>query len=445
MVKNPDIVFTLLKFAPMLAVNVTISYHMLIMLLNGRVRKGILIGSIVVKLILVNIGFFIIGSYIWEDEEWYKIAYPIVSVISASFVFWSWNASFPDEKFPKVIVAGMISEGITSLLSLPLLANVYSGSMSYTTLVPWYLVIIITISVFFLIRPFFKKLCDRYKAIRNGDGLIFWMLTIAFILLCYMNTGIGLTKFQQYYIYGLLGAVMVIVAITGACIGLVNKERAKLLAEENEFLVEQQQNMEKHYEAMSRQIDEVRKYRHDIANHMHILDVMINDSDTPQQIKEYGEELMQHYTKIKNDIYCNDMVVNTAIFAKRKVCEEKNIETKIEIQYINRGEISEARLMSVIYNIFDNAIEACDRIADPEAKRYIYFKCGQVKNHLIIESKNSMKAGSYQEGMKTSKRDKTAHGLGLSIIKDTVEMYHGTCYINAKDDQYEIMVTMQVN
>lgn len=79
-------------------------------------------------------------------------------------------------------------------------------------------------------------------------------------------------------------------------------------------------------------------------------------------------------------------------------------------------------LTSLLINLLDNAVEAAARLPDP-SDRWLSLSCDTEGGALVLRCVN---AAPPPDAGRTSKADLTAHGFGLSILRETAEKYGGT-------------------
>lgn len=108
--------------------------------------------------------------------------------------------------------------------------------------------------------------------------------------------------------------------------------------------------------------------------------------------------------------------------------------------------ISETDLCSLFSNLLDNAIEAVSLL--PEEERYINVKARCNKIMLIVETQNPVKENiKVEKGKlpKTTKANKTDHGLGLSIIEKIAKQSGGMMEFSCEDKIAKIYVRLILN
>lgn len=99
--------------------------------------------------------------------------------------------------------------------------------------------------------------------------------------------------------------------------------------------------------------------------------------------------------------------------------------------------LSDDDITSVLMNVLNNAIEGCLRIAEPE-ERWVSFKLG-MEDGLVLECRNSAVPDT---GQRTSKKDREAHGYGLSILKSIARRCNGELNIHHSEDTFELRIRL---
>ena len=95
---------------------------------------------------------------------------------------------------------------------------------------------------------------------------------------------------------------------------------------------------------------------------------------------------------------------------------------------------------SMLSNILENAIEACEKVAD---KPFIRCSVEKIKNQLIIEVENSSdgnykRSGDVFESLKTN----GMHGIGLRQTRSIIEKNDGLCSISAEKNTFKISISI---
>ena len=124
---------------------------------------------------------------------------------------------------------------------------------------------------------------------------------------------------------------------------------------------------------LQKQIDIIRKYRHDIPKHIHMMEETI-DRD------------------IMEKRFCDNELLNAIAKIKEAECRQKNISIKIDFKLekdaIEKINLSAIKVSGLIQNLLDNAIEENCRITDLE-EREIKWTILQADFGLKMQIKNA--------------------------------------------------------
>ena len=206
-----------------------------------------------------------------------------------------------------------------------------------------------------------------------------------------------------------------------------------------------------YYEAMEQQHFEIRRLRHDMANHLQAL--------ADGQRDAYIREMLEGNAMAHTLNYCGDATVNVVLTSKEALMRQKGICPDWKLDIPDTLPYQKADVCALFANALDNAAEACEayrknvkypdgKCADGECadgKLTVTLDARFRKGMLVVSVKNPMEEtesskGIFQPGMlpKTTKQDKKNHGLGLRSIREIVERYHGTMEIRTGERQFEL-------
>ena len=128
-------------------------------------------------------------------------------------------------------------------------------------------------------------------------------------------------------------------------------------------------------------------------------------------------------------------VIDRILHFKGKEMSEKNIDFRVETIPLEGVNIGHGALISILTNIFDNAIEACERINNP----WISCKVQEDKTyglHMIVENTKRNDIMIDVKNIFTTKADRELHGYGITIIKELVEKNGGELQMEDKGEVF---------
>lgn len=229
---------------------------------------------------------------------------------------------------------------------------------------------------------------------------------------------------------------------------------------------------EAYYESMEQQHFELRRLRHDMANHLQALSAL------PSEKKDtYIRELLDSGALAKTLNYCGDPTLNAVLSVKENLLRQQNISLELKLDIPEELPFEKADLCAIYANALDNAAEACARQpeekpettnAEPHANntknRTIILESRARKGMLVFRITNpvpenvqgqyagisvqtetfsalsagKMKSGQAEPLPPTTKKDWTRHGYGLRSIRTSVEKYGGHMEIRQEEGQFTL-------
>lgn len=204
------------------------------------------------------------------------------------------------------------------------------------------------------------------------------------------------------------------------------------------------QNLEKEKEfnqQREQQQKEIRKINHNLNNILIILQSHL-EKEEYEEAKDYIEQNLKTHVKAYQALtHTGIAAIDGALNAHIQSIKEKGIQYDEDISKIlHLGSIVPGDLALIISLALDNAKEACENI---EGEKHISLKLQSKQTHVILYIENSIPEGSHPSFHKTSKKDKIAHGFGVSSIKEMAERYHGEAKYEVKHDQVILRVVLQ--
>lgn len=176
------------------------------------------------------------------------------------------------------------------------------------------------------------------------------------------------------------------------------QDRKLQARQEHYHLAHQNELMQEHYEVLREQIQQAEQFRSDIQ-------VMSRQFS-------FGEKSVSRLEPEQQ--YIDNKIVNQVFVIKAKVCEKQNIGFYVKAKWVEN--IDEMDMIILIYNILDNAIESCCRMAGEKILRH---------------------------RKRTWKRDKKLHGMGMKIMEDICKKYNGIMQYEEQDAEFVLEIRMK--
>lgn len=196
---------------------------------------------------------------------------------------------------------------------------------------------------------------------------------------------------------------------------------------------------EKYYESIREQQFEVRRLKHDLANHLQA----IYSLPTAEK-NDYIEQLLQTPVCSNTLHYSEDDTVNAVLSAKKHKIDDTHITLHVKTDIPRELPFAKPDTCALFANALDNAIEACSEL--PLERRMIILEAGWRKSLFVLRISNSAKEKNIHGNTlpPSTKKDKASHGYGLRSIQEIVNRYGGSMEINTGDGVFCLLLYLPV-
>lgn len=191
----------------------------------------------------------------------------------------------------------------------------------------------------------------------------------------------------------------------------------------------------KFYQTMESDVREQQKMIHDFQNHLLCIQGLLEDG----QITEAEKYIKQIYGKCRSTqgiYYTNHPIVNSILRQKNRQAEEKGITMILNIGDLAGVIVKDMDLVTVLTNLLDNEIEACERLSKKEKR--IYLCCLIEGQELRVSVENPVEQEPKRLGkpFRTSKKNQRKHGIGMENIHRVVEKYQGDDFVACEKGRF---------
>lgn len=197
-----------------------------------------------------------------------------------------------------------------------------------------------------------------------------------------------------------------------------------------------------YYEKIDKLNDDVRQFRHDYRNHLLCIQGMLKAKEY-DEATAYIENLTSHKITSSPKYFTGHSIADSILNDKAEYAQ--NIGVEIKCNGIIYEDISAVDICIVLANAIDNAIEACEKITDSSPKTISvncdYYKCIQL---ICITNPVAENIVIHNNNIKTSKSDKSNHGIGLYNIRKTVAKYNGEFDITCENNIFKLDIALKV-
>lgn len=202
----------------------------------------------------------------------------------------------------------------------------------------------------------------------------------------------------------------------------------------------------RNYESMVQNIQHASAIRHEYKNNIIAMDLMYKQGKT-DELGRYIETLNKQFSEFRPFQYTENFTINAIVLNAADKAQQHNISFRANIYVPKVLNISDEDLCSLIINMLDNSIEACENMPE-EKRRFIEFNANLNKGFLNISCKNSY-SGSVKVAdpdsntFETTKINKLNHGFGIRQMNMIAKKYESLLDIRYGTGTFTVQTSLK--
>ena len=249
-----------------------------------------------------------------------------------------------------------------------------------------------------------------------------------------------ITEMDSIYIDLLtIASILECILVIGIYFSLLNQARRQM----EMSLLHQQKDMQlKHFNAVELSLEELRRLRHDFANHLTVMDGLLT-LNKHEDLENYLGQLMSPIGKVRETDLSKNTALAALLYSKLLVARQEGIEVHYDIEPGHRVEVEDVDFVILVGNLMDNAIEASRYVE--EGKKEIRIRIASKGVYLVFDCSNRMKVDNLKKEngrFKTIKKDQQAHGIGLRNVETVIDKYSGHIEMKVQEDFFIVHTSL---
>ena len=368
------------------------------------------------------------------------IVYIVWSVLSICLFF--------EERLGHLIVlsvALMYFTGIIDTFSVMLIQVMMIGGGSSSTDIAWWMEPAYLLSFLVYLLAYLRILkkhevymCDiefKYKFALLVQGSIFQLFyNFVFVFFDENHTMYGWDAYAVLFIsiVGVIYSVFLTLSLAVKNI-LSNRQNRELQS----FMYMQKQQ----YDYQLQQSVAVRRFKHDLVNHIGVLRELMNEKKT-EEAKEYIDTIWNIQDEFDLKIHTGDSFLDVIINYYLYLAIKENIEFVVLGKLTEQMPLEMFDITTLMGNLLQNAVEAAIKADVPRIR--VEFIEHKKEIFIVVSNSVDERINAKKDFFMTSKKDKKNHGFGLKNIVSTVEKYHGECYMESIVENREALFQVSI-
>lgn len=194
-----------------------------------------------------------------------------------------------------------------------------------------------------------------------------------------------------------------------------------------------------YYDNLEKSQNEIRKINHNMKNELlTVLGLLKAHKNVEAELML--EDTLSAIKSTEIQKYTPNNVLNYLLTEKIRAADESNICVNVHSLIPDHFSLNNDVIAIIFGNLLDNAIEACEKITEAEKMIDINIKYHQ--KQLYIEISNDINLKSFNNSLKSTKKNGKNHGFGLESVKQIVNGYSGIFNTRTEKNRFFVNVIL---
>ena len=186
-------------------------------------------------------------------------------------------------------------------------------------------------------------------------------------------------------------------------------------------------------------LENTRTARHELKSNYFLIESYVREGKTEEALR-FLHEVIEPSFEREETVSTGNHFVDMVLSQKVAECRQYSISTALNVLLPQQLAVNQQMLCSLLFNLWDNAIEASVKTEDPD----IRFSMHEVKGYLAIEIRNRIDHSVLQANpkLRTSKTDRANHGIGMAMVRQIVERCEGDLQIFEENEYFVVSILL---
>lgn len=391
-----------------------------------------------------TITVFLAVTFMAVSEISFFLAYMVIQLGNRLFDFWSWcfGKGYFSQADDYVRVIKLTAYGLQVLMC-----------------------VVFILLLYFSLRKIVNSYKEKDYAMNRTEllfiltpGLAGWLICLLLrMIMVTMENGQMKLLYDEYPLLLWIVPMILILSLLSVLYSIklfqdmiyLNREKSSRV-----ILEKQIGSMQEHMSEMERVYSGIRSMKHDMKNTLSVIIQLAagKSEEENTELQAYLSELNQAMDRLEFQFKTGNTVVDTLLNMKYHEAVRTIPDLQMDADRLLFPDtllIQSYDIGIILGNALDNAIEACRKLKgkEPDAEAFIRLSSFSKGKMLFIEIENSFDGNVIRKRQSefpaTDKKDKEAHGIGLTNVKSAAEKYHGGVDWSVDNKVFTLSVMLQ--
>ena len=397
----------------------------------------------------------VVWANMYQDELWYQIVYgteTTISFIIGTLVYWF---VFSGDILKKTLVGLLVDCICGAINTIPVfLISAWEGNFYYVNQSGRFNFHDIFIPVFgmMIFYPLYRSFYPMMLRVRTYElkyRHIWWGVVVGMFTLAFLNNQAASLIWKNNdntLVLQMVIIMFICIATTGFTMLWVY---TRSLREKRTFLCENRDRMERHYDIINRQIQQMEVQQKEITvglEKINQIQTLMEEKDlysksdnsakTTEWMQNYMNTLKNRYDDLKMTLFCDDYAVDAVLSCFVEFCRKQGIRTDILFQGYQRKKVEEEAVITLLNKILECGVRAVGRCSDGKKedsqKSWINLHVATVKNQMIF----------FMEAF-CPKPDRIKKNVIKRSLRPWLKKYDGVMDIRLENKKMEIIIGLE--
>lgn len=189
-----------------------------------------------------------------------------------------------------------------------------------------------------------------------------------------------------------------------------------------------------HYAEVENMYNQTRGWRHDYRNHIQVLKNYAELGDM-EAVKSYLSELAEDLETVDMALKTGNRMADVILNSKISLARSREIQVRADAHVPVKLSIADIDLCIILGNLFDNAIEACQRLPLQERMIRVYMDMKNTQLYISFTNTTAQKKQKKENGRFATTKGR-GHGYGLVRMDTIIERYQGYIRRGSEDGAF---------